>query len=621
MNLSTLDLSIIIGYIILTIFIGYFLSKKASKSLSNYFLGGNKIPWYMLGVSNASGMFDITGTMWTVTILFVYGLKSLWIPWLWPVWNQIFLMMFMAVWLRRSNVMTGAEWLKTRFGDGRGSQLSHLIVVLFAIISVIGFITYGFVGVGKFAQTFFPWDLHATVLGLTIKSENMYAIIIMGLTTLYVVKGGMYSVVFTEVLQFVIMTIACIMVGVIAISLVTPEQIAAAVPEGWADISFGWNLDLDWSNLIPAVNHKIDIDGYNLFSVLMMMMIFKGILVSIAGPVPSYDMQRILSTETPKDAAKMSGIVSLVLFVPRYLMIAGLAALALVYLAPEFNKMGPNIDFEMVLPYALNNFIPDGAKGLLLAGLIAAFMSTFAANVNAGPAYIVNDIYKKFINPNASQQKYIRMSYFASFAVVIVGIFFGFFAESIDTVMKWLVGALFGGYTASNLLKWVWWRFNGYGYFYGMLAGLIASLIAPLLFPEVSPIYAFPYIFLFSFATSIIGSLLTKPESDEVLIKFYESVRPWGFWKPVYLKLQAQKPEAKPNNDFLKDMFNCTIGVGWQMMLPLIPIYFVIGKYTSLSWVVALFIITSIILYFTWYKKLEDYPADYKYCKKESKEE
>lgn len=104
-------------------------------------------------------------------------------------------------------------------------------------------------------------------------------------------------------------------------------------------------------------------------------------------------------------------------------MITGLAVLALVYLAPEFNKMGSNIDFEMVLPYALNNFIPEGAKGLLLAGLVAAFMSTFAANVNAGPAYIVNDIYKKFINPNASQKKYIRMSYLASFAVVIVGIF------------------------------------------------------------------------------------------------------------------------------------------------------------------------------------------------------
>ena len=275
MNLSVLDISIIIGYLIITIFIGYFLSGKASKSLKNYFLGGNKIPWYILGVSNASGMFDITGTMWTVTILFVYGLKSVFIPWLWPVWNQIFLMIFLAVWLRRSNVMTGAEWLKTRFGNNMGGRLSHLIVVVFAIISVIGFITYGFEGVGKFSQIFFPWNLETVLFGFTISSASMYAIIIMGITTFYIVKGGMYSVVFTEVLQFAIMTIACFLVGYIAISTVSPEQIASSIPDGWMDLSFGWKLDLDWSNNIPAVNDKITADGYSLFSALMMMMIFK----------------------------------------------------------------------------------------------------------------------------------------------------------------------------------------------------------------------------------------------------------------------------------------------------------------------------------------------------------
>jgi len=341
-----------------------------------------------------------------------------------------------------------------------------------------------------------------------------------------------------------------------------------------------------------------------------MMMIFKGILVSIAGPVPSHDMQRILATETPKDAAKMSGIVSLVLFIPRYLMITGLVVLALVYFAPELNKMGTDIDFEMILPFSLNNFIPDGTKGLLLAGLIAAFMSTFAANVNAGPAYIVNDIYKKYINPHASEKKYMQMSYLASFAVVIIGIFFGFFTENIDSVMKWLVGALFGGYTASNILKWIWWRFNGYGYFYGMLAGLVASLIMPLTFPDVSPIYAFPFIFVFALGASIVGSLATEPEDDEVLMKFYKQVRPWGFWKPVYLKLKEQNPDILPNKDFNRDMFNCTIGIIWQMTLVLLPIYFIIGNYTELIITGSIIIIISIILKFTWYDKLKNYPDD-----------
>ncbi|MEO1450243.1 MAG: sodium:solute symporter, partial [Bacteroidota bacterium] len=193
MEFHFLDISILIGYIALTLFIGFWISKRASKDLGAYFLGGNTLPWYMLGISNASGMFDITGTMWLVYLLFVYGLKSAWIPWLWPVFNQIFLMVFLSAWLRRSNVMTGAEWIRTRFGNGRGATLSHNIVVVFALVSVIGFLAYGFKGIGKFAATFLPWELAAD----PATNANMYALIFMGITTLYVIKGGMYSVVFT----------------------------------------------------------------------------------------------------------------------------------------------------------------------------------------------------------------------------------------------------------------------------------------------------------------------------------------------------------------------------------------------------------------------------------------
>jgi Na+/proline symporter len=234
MNLSLIDISILLGYLVLTLFIGFWLSKRASKDLEAYFLGGNKIKWYYLGLSNASGMFDISGTMWTVAIVFVYGLKSAWIPWLWPVWNQIFVMVFLAVWMRRSNTMTGAQWITFRFGDGRGGRLSHIIVVLFAVVSVIGFIAYFVEGIGKFATTFFSWDLSASILGLQLTSQQVYALIIIAITTIYTMKGGMYSVVSTEVLQFLIMTVACVSIGVIAFNEVTPDQIAAATPEGWA---------------------------------------------------------------------------------------------------------------------------------------------------------------------------------------------------------------------------------------------------------------------------------------------------------------------------------------------------------------------------------------------------
>ncbi len=596
MQLGLLDIGIIIAYFGITIAIGIYISKRASKNMDSYFLGGKTIPWWMLGVSNASGMFDIAGTMWLVSMCFVYGLKSAWLPWIWPTFNQIFLMVYISTWLRRSNVMTGAEWLRTRFGNGKGVELSHLIVVIFAIVSAIGFISYAFKGIGKFSSTFLPWDL----------SPDVYALIILGFTTFYIVKGGMYSVVSTELLQFGIMTVAAIMVGVIAMINVSPDMLNAVVPNGWKDLFFSWKLDLDWTGILDSVNQKIDDDGFSLFGFFFMMMIFKGIFSSMAGPVPNYDMQRILATRSPSDAAKMSGIVSLVMFFPRYMMVAGLTVLALVFLGPELQAKGGTFDFELILPYAINNFIPVGLVGILIAGLLAAFMSTFAAAVNAAPVYFVNDIYKKYINAEKSDKTYVRLSYLSSFILVAIGIVFGFLVDTINDMMQWIFGALFGGYTAANLLKWHWWRFNSYGFFWGMVAGLVASLLMPIVAPEMQPLYAFPYILLFSTIGSVAGTLMTPPDEEVVLISFYKKVRPWGFWGPIKDKVLAEEADFPVNKDFRRDLFNILIGVVWQMSLVVIPIYLVIKEFVPMAVGILILVVTSFILKKNWLEKLEN---------------
>ena len=606
MNLATIDIAIILTYLIVTLFIGFYISKRASKNLNSYFLGENKIPWPLLGLSNASGMFDISGTMWTVSILFIYGLKSAWIPWLWPVWNQVFMMIFLAAWLRRSNVLTGAQWITHRFGDELGARLSHIIVTVFAIISVFGFIAYFFIGIGKFASIFFPWDLSVATGIIQLTSENSYALIIIAFTSLYAIKGGIYSVVVTEVLQFVIMTTSCLVVGYIAFTSVSSDQILAQVPSGWNELFFGMELDLDWTGYMDSVNTRISSDGFELFGYLFMMMLFKGIFASMAGPVPSYDMQRVLSARTPVEAAKMNGLTILVLFVPRYLMIAGFGALAIVYLRPELQSMGADIDFEKILPLAMEKFIPVGFKGLLIAGLLAAFMGTFAAFINAAPAYIVNDLYKKYINPAATDKTYIRYSYASSLLLVIIGVIMGFYADSINSLTLWITSALYGGYAAANVLKWIWWRFNGYGYFWGMFGGLIASTLVPSIFPDTSAIYLFPLILLASFVGCIAGTFLSPPNKDEVLMSFYKQTRPWGFWNPVIEKIKLQEPDFRPNMNFKTDMFNVLVGIIWQMSMVVLPIYFILHDYTSLGITTLIFVVTSIFLKINWYNKLSN---------------
>ncbi|MFC5683713.1 sodium:solute symporter family protein [Flavobacterium sp. MAHUQ-51] len=620
--MNSIDVAIIVIYILITIGIGIWISRKASQGLDDYFLGGNSIKWYYLGLSNGSGMFDVSGTAWMVGVLFLYGIKSFFLMWLWPIWNQVFVMMFLAVWIRKSNTMTGSEWILTRFGNDRAGSASHIIVAVFAIVSTIGFIAYFFEGIGKFMTIILPWDLALTTGdSILLSSEQSYALLVIFLTTIYTIKGGMFSVVATEVLQYGIMVVAGILVAVYSLITYTDVQISSVITEEWKNVFFSAELGPHWGDKFQAFNKLIDTEGYKMFGSLVGMSLFKGFFASIAGPTPSYDLQRILSTKSVKEAAYMSGFTNLILFIPRYLLIAGITVIALVTMAPEMN-INPNLsgaDLEIIMPKVINTHIPVGIKGLLLAGLLAAFMSTFSAFVNAGPAYIVNDLYKKYFKPNETSEHYIRISQIASFLVVGLGIFMGFFADSINSLTLWITSALFGGYVAANFLKWVWWRFNGWGYFWGMLSGLIVASLEFVLeqnkgnFPagslletlsHMQAIYLFPVILVFSALGCILGTYLSEPTDMKVLKEFYTNVRPWGWWKPVYQSLKEQDHTFEKNKDFTKDMFNCVVGIVWQSSMIALPVFFIVRDYPKAIVSLLVFLVTTIILKYTWLDKV-----------------
>jgi len=242
----------------------------------------------------------------------------------------------------------------------------------------------------------------------------------------------------------------------------------------------------------------------------------------------------------------------------------------------------------------------------LLAGLFAAFMSNYAATINAAPAYVVNDIYKHFINSHASDKTYVTLSIITTIAFVVVGFAFGFIVDSINQVTLWITSALYGGYTASNVLKWYWWRLNGHGYFWGMISGITAAMILPVAFPSLPAIMSFPPIFGISLLGCMVGSLFTKPEEDAVLMKFYMQVRPWGFWKPVITKVHHYYPDFAPNKNFKLDMFNVLVGVVWQTSLVLLPMTLITKEYPYLLGVCMSILMTSIILKFSWWNRLDE---------------
>ncbi|MDR2474869.1 MAG: Na+:solute symporter [Bacteroidales bacterium] len=611
--LTSFDMAIIAGYLCILIFIGFYLKRRASRNLESYLLGGKSIPWYMLGLSNASGMFDISGTVWLVAIMVVYGLKSIFLPWVWPVFNQIFLMVYLSAWLRRSECTTGAEWIGFRFGTDRGAVTSHWIIVVFAILVGLSMLAYGFIGLGKFIEIFLPLKQVAPFMGFVPDAyvPHVWGIVFTLIAVFYSLMGGMMSIVWADVAQYILMAVASVAVAVIAMLHLDVIEFSRVLPDGWYSVGFGWTIDLEWTGKFAEFNTQIQRDGYQLFSLFFGMVLLKGVMASIAGPAPTYDMQKILSTRSPREAALMSGSVTVILMPVRYLMIIGFAVLGLI-LFDEIQAqitVGGKIDFELVLPAVINHpWIPTGLMGILLAGLLAAFMSTFAGTLNAVQAYIVNDIYLKYFKKTATSKQTNRANITVGVTVVLVSIAFGVLAENVNSVLQWVTNALYGSYIAANVLKWHWWRFNGKGFAWGMASGMIPALIIPLIpyFNGVNPLYYFPIILLFSIIGCICGTYSAPATETETLKNFYAKTRPWGFWKPVHDLVVAENPDFKRNTNFGRDMVNVVTGIVWQCALIVAPVYLVLQHFWAMGVAWMIVGIATIILKQNWYDKLED---------------
>ena len=176
--------------------------------------------------------------------------------------------------------------------------------------------------------------------------------------------------------------------------------------------------------------------------------------------------------------------------------------------------------------------------------------------------------------------------------------------------MMWIVAALYGGFVVANVLKWYWWRFNGYGYFWGMVAGIGSAMVVPTALDAavghpVNAVFTIPFILVLSTAGSFLGTLLTAAEDDAILMNFYRTVRPWGFWGPIRDKVMAEDPSFVPNGDFVKDCTNVAVGIVWQVSLAALPIYIVLRDWRWAATIAAVTLGTSVFLKFNWYDKLE----------------
>lgn len=218
--MATLDIIIIVLYFGGIMVAGFWFARRAAKSLEDYFLGGKNIHWLALSMSGSVSNFDITGTMWIVSIIYLLGMKSMWHHWMWGVLLGAFFMAYMGKWVRRSNVMTAAEWMRTRFGDGTPGRVARVTYAFMAVLTQASFIGYAYQGIGKFASVYIPLEelanqfANPTIIALcTTYESDVLATAIIAATTLYVTLGGLYSVVVTDVIQTVVLTLGSLFIA------------------------------------------------------------------------------------------------------------------------------------------------------------------------------------------------------------------------------------------------------------------------------------------------------------------------------------------------------------------------------------------------------------------------
>lgn len=603
MVFSTFDTIVLAAYILAVLGVGFYVKRQSAAGIESYFLGKRSLPWWMLAMSGSSSYFDITGTMWIVSLFVILGLRAMWVQFVWGFIIAAFYMAWMGKWIRRSGVMTGSEWMVTRFGAGRQGDLARLSYTLYAILTIAAFLGYTAVGMGKFGVEFMPFVNH-----LPFKPEHVCAVLIIGITGIYVIVGGFRGMILVEFFQTIILTTGAIIIAVLGARAWAAGNPAAPPPPDWWGLLPRWTMARD---VAPDSIYHIGPDSvYYLFGLVIMVYVMKGLLLCASGPEQLSDFQKFLAVKNPRQAS-LTGMLWGVFHTVRFPMAAGVALLGICGI-PEMPDLLAKIstDPEKVMPMVVAHSLPAGLRGLVMAALLSAFMGAFSAMVNGGASYVVRDVYQRYLRPDASDTELVRAGYAASAAFVLVGILISLLATSIDTMLTWIMVTLGAGVLIPNVMRWYWARLNGYGYFAGTMTGMVLSLAQVLVEKAgwlAEPVYVtFPALALIVMVVTIVVALNT-PDTDEATLKtFFKTVQPAGGWGAVEKKVRAENPTFRKETPFRIDLLSVTLAVPWLVVMYTTPVLFVIGKSTQGAIGLVILAALTIALYKVWWPNLPE---------------
>ena len=534
--LAPWDWAIVLAYLTLALAAGVLMARRAGSSMESYFVAGRGLPWWWLGTSMVATTFAADTPLVVTGLVASYGVAGNWFWWSWAISHVSMAVVFAALW-RRARVLTDAELVELRYGGTPATVLRGFKAVFFAIVIngiILGWVVRAMV---KIAAPFAQWEawLGAERLAafeavwpaaLTIggPGDTVTVLVLFGLIAVYSSLGGIRGVILTDLFQFVLAIVASIMFAWLAVAHVggldglmaglarhyDADQVLAFVPSAQA----AW-LPLQIFLIYIAVQWWAQYfsDG------------------------SGYLAQRLF---TARDDAHAEGgalwfaVANYSLRTWPWVLIA-LVALVVYPLGMEGGGAAGQMvasDREMAYPVLMSELLPTGLLGLMFASLLAAFMSTVDTHINWGSSYLVNDLYRRFLRPDASERELVAAGRIAVFLLAFLAVLVAARISSIEGAWRFFI-ALGAGLGLPSMLRWLWWRVNAWTEIVGMSVATAAALILYPLFPDARDEYLLLVIIAVSMSAAFAVTFLTPPVPQHHLAEFVRRVRPPGWWGTV----------------------------------------------------------------------------------------
>ncbi len=534
MQVSFLDWTFVAVYFVLALGIGLYFSRKAGGDIVEYFTSGRSLPWWLAGTSMVATTFAADTPLAVTELVANHGIAGNWLWWNMLMSGLLTVFLFARLW-RRAEVLTDVEFTEIRYSGKPAAILRGFRALYLAIpinLIILGWVTLAMV----------------KIIELSIGVDKWVAVGICVLVTLlYSGLSGLWGVVVTDFLQFIIA-----MVGSIALAFFAVDAVGG-IDGLKTGLIAQYGADHQILNFTPEIG--------SVWMPLTAFFVYLAVNWWAAwypGAEPGgggYIAQRMFATKNERHSL----LATLWFNIAHY----ALRPWPWVLVALTSLVLFPNVeDKQTGYILVMLNYLPTGFKGLMLASFAAAFMSTVSTQLNWGSSYLINDFYKRFVKTDASEKHYVMAARISTVFLVIAGALITSQMETIAGAWKFLL-AIGAGTGSVYILRWFWWRINAWSEISAMLASLIVSIVLQsVLGMDTNDAHGFAMVMLITVGISTITWLtvtfLTAPETEETLIKFYRKTRPGGsMWKPI----AAKAPDVKADTGLGRDLLDWLAGI------------------------------------------------------------